>query len=531
MQALTSRPAAVAITGGLAVMAAVLGWFLVSASGKAEGVDLTTAELVPHDTTVYVALNTKLDSSEWIAAFDLLEKLGAEDPEEELINAAEEDGLVDWEDDVAPFLGGNAAFYMGDYDWSSGDAPNEFGVIVQAADAERAMEVVFEQLGGDEADEVEYEGQVYYYIPDPIDGDGYLARIGSHLVVTGSEAEMERVIDVAQGREPSLKDDAEFAALHDELTKNFIGFVYMDTEKLLSGALEAGLGVLFEDEDELWQWGSSKTASVISAKDGGFVFQAAGQTEPSPISPLLTAREESRFAQMVPADAAMFFSIYDVAGAWDGITDAWRDELDEIVRADGEFDSFDEAMDDAAAEIGVDEFEDFIGLFKGEAALAGWFPTADEDEGIFAGLVEVNDEARLREILEESDSIDILREETWGGVEVSIYEGDDEPGEEFAFAITDGYALLGDPEAVQMVLESDGDSLADTARYQDAKETLGMRLGSFGYFDLATLIETFSGDDFVTGEVFRAEALQALIFNLVEDGGFTRSAGAVTIGD
>jgi hypothetical protein len=342
---------------------------------------------------------------------------------------------------------------------------------------------------------------------------------------------MESVIDVAQGREPSLKDDAEFAALHDELTKSFLGFVYMDTEKLLSEALEGGLGVFVEDEDELWQWGSSKTASVVSAKDGGFVFQSAGQTETSPISPLLAAREESRFATIVPADAAMFFSIYDVAGAWGGIREAWGDEIDDAIRAEGEYDSLDEALDDAARDIGVDDFEEFIGLFDGEAAFAAWFPTADEDDGVFAGLVEVNDEARLRDILENSESIDILREETWGGVEVSVYEGDEDPGEEFAFAITEGYALLGDPQAVQMVLESDGDSLADSARYQSAKETLGMRLGSFGYFDLGTLIEVFSGDDVVTGEVFQADALQALIFNIVEDGGFTRSAGAVTIDD
>ena len=84
----------VAITAGLAAMTAVLGWFLVSASGRAQGVELTTAELVPQDSTVYVAFNTKLDSSEWIAAFDLVEKLGLEDPEDELIAAVEGEGGV-----------------------------------------------------------------------------------------------------------------------------------------------------------------------------------------------------------------------------------------------------------------------------------------------------------------------------------------------------------------------------------------------------------------------------------------------------
>ncbi|MEX0782096.1 MAG: DUF3352 domain-containing protein [Dehalococcoidia bacterium] len=530
MDVLSRRSGAVALTGGLAALAVVLGWFLVSASGRAQGVELTTAELVPQDSTIYVAVNTKLDSSEWIAAFDLVEKLGLDDPESELIDAVEGGGEVDWEDDVAPFLGGNAAFYMRDYDWS-GDPPEEFGVIVRAANAGRAMEVVFEQLGGGDPDEAEYEGQTYYFIPDPIDGDGYLARIGSHLVITATEAEMERVIDVAQGREPSLKDDSEFAALHDELTRNFIGFVYMDTEKLLGGALQSGLGVFVEDEDDLWQWGSSKTASVISAKDGGFVFQTAGQTEASPISPLLTARDESRFAGMVPADTAMLFSVYDVAGAWDGIIDAWGPYLDDAVAAEGEYDSYEEALDEAAAELGVENFEDFLELFDGEAALAAWFPTDDEDDGLFAFFAEVSDDARLREIIEGLDTIEVTGTETWGGVEVTLTEDEENPGEELAYTITDGYALFGDPEAVRRILEHEGDTLAGSGRYRSAKDTLGTRLGSFAYFDFPRIFTVFGGDEYVSEDELNMSALQALLFTMVEDGGFTRAAGAVTIDD
>ncbi len=525
-----NRRAAVAITGGLAAMTALLGWFLVSASGRAQGVDLTTAELVPGDTTVYVALNTKLDSSEWIAAFDLVEKLGVDDPQNELIDAVEGEGAIDWEQDVAPFLGGNAAFYLRDYDWSGG-APEEFGVIVRASDPARAMEVVFEQLGEEDPEPFDYEGQAYYYIPDPIDGDGYLARIGDHLVITATEAEMERVIDVAQGRAPSLKDDDEFTALHDELTKHFIGFVYMDTEKLLAGALESGLGVFVEDEDELWQWGSSKSGSVISAKDGGFVFQSAGATETSPISPLLVARTESRFANAVPADAAMFFSTYDIAGAWDGIREAWGDELDEIAATDGEYDSFDDAMNDAASELGLSDVNELVELFDGEAAFAAWFPTGDEDDGIFALLAEVRDEGRMREIIEGIESLEPAGEETWGGVDVTLVEDTEDPGETVAYAITAGYLLLGDSEAVQLILEAEGETLGESARFKSAQDTMGTSLGSFAYFDFQALFDVFVGDEYVTPDVFQADALQALMFTMVEDGGFTRFAGAVTIDD
>lgn len=530
MQMLANRRNALAVTVGLAVLTVALGWLLVSASGRAQGVDLTTAALAPEDSTVYVAINTRLDSSEWIAAFDLIENLGLEDPEDELIDAVESGGAVEWEDDVAPFLGGNAAFYMRDYDWS-GDAPEAFGVILKASNAGRAMEVIFEQLGGDDFEELDYEGQTYYFVPDPIDGDGYLARLGDHLVFTGNEDEMLRVIDVAQDRAPSLRDDPEFTALHDELTKNFIGFVYMDTEKLLTGALESGLGVFLEEDDELWQWGSGKSASVISAKGGGFVFQSAAQTETSPISPLMKAREESRFANMVPADAAMFFSVFDIAGAWNGIRDAWGDELDEIARTDGEYDSFDDALDDAASELGIEDVTELIELFNGEAALAAWFPASDEDEGLFAFLAEVRDELRLRDIIENIDSIDVTGEENWGGVAVTLFEDEDDPGEAIAYAITDRYLLLGDPGAVQMVLEADGDGLGESARFRGAQSTMGTSLGSFAYFDFQPLFEVFGGGEFFSDDEFQLDALQALMFTMVEQGGFTRFAGAVTIDD
>jgi hypothetical protein len=392
------------------------------------------------------------------------------------------------------------------------------------------MEVVFEQLGGDDTAEFTYEGQAYY-IPDPIDGDGYLARIGDHLVITATEAEMERVIDVAQGREPSLRDDAEFTALHDELTKNFIGFVYMDAEKLLGSALESGLGVFVDDEDELWQWGSSKTASVITAKDGGFAFQSASQTETSPLSPLLTAREESRFANMVPADAAMFFSVYDIGGAWDAIQESWGDYLNEAVASDGDYESFDEAMNDAASNLGIEDVNEVVQLLNGEAAFAAWFPTDDEDDGIIALLAEISDQARLREIIEGIPTFQATGEADWGGADVTLFVDEERPEEELAYAITDGYLVLGDPDAVQLVLEADGDTLGESARFKGAQDTLGTGLGSFGYFDFQRLFDVFGGDEYVGEDELQISALQALMFTMVEDGGFTRFAGAVTIDD
>ena len=528
MGSVASKPAAIAITVGLAAMAAVLGWFLISASGKAEGVELTSADFVPGDASIYVALNTKLDSSEWIAAFELVERLGVEDPQSELIDSIESGGDVDWDDDVAPFLGGNAAVYVRSYDFS-GNTPEEFGVIVRASDAARAMDVILEEIGEDDPEAFEYEGQEYLFIPDPIDGDGYLARIGDHLIFTANEDEMRRVIDVAQGREPSLKDNSEFAALHDELTKHFIGFVYVDAELLVGGLLQSGLGVFLDDPEELWKWGSSKSAMVMSAKDGGFVFQSAGKTQESPLSPLLKARDESRFSKLVPADTAMFFSIDVFAGGWEGIRTTWAAQFDEIVAAEGQYESLDDALAGGADELGIDSVEEVIDLLNGETAFAAWFPTDNEDDGLFALLAELRDENRMRQIIADLDDLEISGTETIDGVEVTL--GEDEDGEEFAYAITDGYLLVGNVGAVRNILKADGDSLAESDRFKDAKSTLDTRLGAFAYFDFPALFDVFGGDEFVSEDELDVRALGALLFTMVEDGGFTRFSGALTIED
>src|SRR3990170_3758525 len=80
------------LAGALALVGGVVAMAVVITSGRASGVDLTTANLVPADAGIYLAINTNLSSSQWVSAFDLLEQFGVEDPEEELRDAVEEEG-------------------------------------------------------------------------------------------------------------------------------------------------------------------------------------------------------------------------------------------------------------------------------------------------------------------------------------------------------------------------------------------------------------------------------------------------------
>ena len=73
------RPAEVGIGATVLVGVAVALVFFFSSS-SASGVNLTSAALVPADTALYVGINTDLESSQWVASFTLLERLGVDDP-------------------------------------------------------------------------------------------------------------------------------------------------------------------------------------------------------------------------------------------------------------------------------------------------------------------------------------------------------------------------------------------------------------------------------------------------------------------
>ncbi len=264
MSTLPRRQYGILVTVGLAVVAAAIGGAVLFTSSRASDVNLTTASLVPADAGIYAAFNTSLSSSQWAAAFKLVQRLGAEDPERQLRDGARDSG-VDWGKDVAPFLGGNAAVYLRGF--SIGNFSVQGAAIIRCKDAKRALEVVMEQSG------IDFEKESYSGI-DYFSGQGMLVgRIGDHLVLAMDPASMEEVIDVSRGKAPALAGVAEFKSLRDELTGNFLAFVYMDAGSLADGIF----GGDAELKDALRKSGAGGLAlkpgaAVIGAKGEGFEF-------------------------------------------------------------------------------------------------------------------------------------------------------------------------------------------------------------------------------------------------------------------
>lgn len=524
MASIASRRYGIGITVLLAVVAAAVGGFVLFQSGSAKGVDLTTANLVPQDAGVYFAINTDLGSSQWVAAFKLIEKLGQDKPEDELKNSVEDLGNLDWENDVAPLLGGNAAIYFKSF--SIRDFDVQGALILKCKDSEKALKVLRRQLPVDFSKAK--HGGIEYYRGE--DGGGYIARLGDHIVLAINEESLFDVMDVHAGKSKSLADADGFRKLRNDLTNNFLTFMYVSPEDF------AGKALLDDKEfqDALKAAGASDivfepVAWVFGAKTRGFEFQAASLGKSGSISPLVKARQ-SKLASVMPAEAAVFVSMANISQTWKEAITTARPQIDSAVKREGKFRNLDEALKDAGRQLGLRSIEDLINLFNGETAIGIWFPTKDDNDPEVVLIAEVSDVKKAEEVLSKVATSAQAKPRTSeiSGVKVTTVRGDD--GEDVSYAFKDGNLLLGTPGAIKAVLESKKGAIADNKAYKDTRSQIETKFGAFAYVDLKTVLRLASAG--IPAQLDEAEkALEGIFLNIVEQDGLVRFTGFLTIAD
>ncbi len=528
MSTLPRRQQGILITVALALVGAIVGGAILFTSGKASEVNLTSASLVPEDAAIYVGFNTDLSSSQWVAAFRLAKRLGAKDPEAELKDSVSIADL-DWEREVAPFLGGDAAFYFKSINIL--DANFEGGVILKAKDADRALEVLVNKAPAD-FKKKSYSG--VQYIADE-DGAMYAAVIGDHLAVATSEESLKEIIDVSKGKKGSLGAKQEFRDIRDDISKNFLGFWYIDSASLFEGSL-------FDDAEFRKALGSTTGDSftknpvggAITAADAGFAFQAASRSDSKSDWAGLKP-QTSKFAALVPANTMVFVSTSGVAQAWkDALTGENRKTIDEALRSqDSGPRSVDQALREAGEAVGLKSIEELIILLNGETAIAVWSRgtgKSDDADGVL--IADVRDEAEARTVLEKMVAASAKgkpTKQTIAGNEVTVWvDSTDRDAKPAAYVVTDGRLLVGTVAGLKAVLEGPADTLAESKAFQHALKAVPSALGSFLYVNMQEAL-TASGE-IVPGDFDAAtENLEGLIITLVEDKGLTRWSGALSV--
>jgi len=446
----------------VAVVAAVVLSFLLRDRGvpaPTDGIgDIPTAHLVPDDVALYVAISTDLDSPSWGGSDDA----GAEDALVQLRELLASEMNIDWDAEVAPFLDGAAVLFLSSLDTEAGEDPGG-AVIFRASDA-RAAEAVVLDRRSDGFEEREYRDVAYKVM----DEGGVLAVIGDHFVYAADEPTLHAIVDTHLGDTRALADADDFRRLRNALEGDALAFVYVHPGNLVgamgedrepSGPEDGGVEepdiLAIVGLDELF---AEPIGVVVKTDEDRLRVQAAMLGDPGPLVPLLRPRD-SRFAAMVPAETAVFVSVYDVAGVVDeafgdtGLAARLRDAVLESADEEGE--------------LGL--VEDVLSLFEGELALALW-PSEDGRGFVFVLLAEVDNEDYARELLQE-----LFAEPLRAG--------------EMALLVEDGIAAVGpSAAAIETVLDGAGASLASSGHFAATVAALEHELATFAYVDVTGLL-------------------------------------------
>ena len=514
----STRTRAIAGGAALVITAAVISAVVLVSSARAGGVELTSAEFVPADAGIYIALNTDLASKQWVNTFTLLARMGQEDAEDELRDAAF-DADLDWENDVAPFLGGNIGVYLRSFDVES--AAFEGGVIVRCADAEQALEV-FRRKSGADFTSASHEGTDYLRSED---AGLFVARVQDHLLLANEERSLFAMLDAQRGDQGRLGKDKQFNSLRGKIDDDFLGFVYVNAEHLAS-SLELD-DPAFRDALRQSQADGlvyEPAGMVLVASGDAFKTQLVSAGDSEGVSPLVEPRE-SRFAEMVPAETALFVSTAGLSQVWDEVMSKARKQIDDAIAQSGEYRNLDEALREGGQQIGLRSLEDLIRLFTSETSLALWFTSgADKPDGVLlAGVRDDNEARRVMQNIARSSNGGTTTERV-GDVDMTVWSTDDDT---LAYAVTDGYLAVGTRAAVRSTLEGRGPHLTESEAYRDAVAELPGKLGTFAYFDVPALIR--AGDPGIDELDEAQRALGGAMLNIVEQDDTMRLSGVLVV--
>jgi hypothetical protein len=287
------------------VLATGLAALTISACGGSD--DSGSSELAkyaPADAPVFVegAVQPEGDVASNIDA--LSEKIAGVNLGELIKDGINEDGEVDFDADVKPWLGENAGVFVNvdpaslgsdtdaatdfeDPSASLAEETDSYAMIVESTDTDAAQSFIDKQAESDGATDGEYEGFSYKVADD----DGSVVGIVDDYVVIGSsEAEFKAAVDASKGDNlagtdtfKNLSDHVEDGALLTAFSSNQPYLDAIEQEGADLGGLYSALGIDFEntgtvvslvpEADEISLKGYSNAGTDLSSGDPSAVIQ------------------------------------------------------------------------------------------------------------------------------------------------------------------------------------------------------------------------------------------------------------------
>jgi uncharacterized protein DUF3352 len=493
--ALAALISAVVIGGTVAVLA-------MSSSSNSKQEPFSALASAPRDVGFLMSINTDPASAQWIALSKRMKALNADEPIRESISQELESDGLRWDKDVVAVLGKEG--YVAVTDFSQLDKQKGAVAAFQLRDPGKARQnfLKIARSSAQNADETlieeDYQGVTITYAQEKFGSGrnrstrdfGAMAFPGKLAVIGLSRDDVKGVIDVIQGRSPSISQNSRFQEMRTRQKDDFLFWGYADLAPVWKLAADStrGLGGSATQADAALKEArdsADRLSFSFSARGQGLVVDA--QVLRSTGSPAdaghLSQQFDPALARQVPSDTILL-----VAGA-----NAHDQLFSSFQKAAANDRDFDQMLKQLESDIGFHFDGDLFALMNGEYGVAANF---GEGSGAapfsILGLINVSDAARV------SRSLDRLGGYLSREAGLAVPQPDrngvrrlSASGETVAWKTADKTLIAGYPDAAvqNFAPPAAGKALSDSPDWKRAMSALPAEKSYVTYLNVARLIQ------------------------------------------
>ena len=215
----------------------------VAGCGDDEQSASSATELVPAGAAVYGEATVKPEGDQKAAVDSILAKFPGGGQAGEKLKEAIEKGLeesdagITFKDDIEPWLGDEAAFFVSGLDVSGGA---QASALLVATEDEGKAEDALEKSAEGNVTRKDYNG--VEYLTDESEGDTNAGAVFDGYVVLGDEAGVKAAIDASKG-DSTLTDDEAFKKALGRASDDRLGFVYVNSSELVKAIPQSGVSL------------------------------------------------------------------------------------------------------------------------------------------------------------------------------------------------------------------------------------------------------------------------------------------------
>lgn len=427
----------------IGVFALTMSGIAISAqpSSRAQAAPPVSAQYVPAEAVLYLALDTHILSAQWVQAAILSDRLGGpSEPErftETLLEGQFEDGF---DLDITPFIGGEVAMVMlgagslfdstdpeqalNDPGESAEEVIDGIVIVSVPSDIEAAQAELQRALDGLAADRgtavetITHGDATIVFLPGDTVSDApgvAFVRIGDALAMSTSTANLEPFIDLDGGEGNAISDVPGFEAAHSAMPDERVAFGFLNGPAIVADSLSLDT---FGTAVEAFVPGGSHavTGFAISSEADGFLVDT--RTVSADGEPIRTFGEhlDSNLIGNLPAETQIAISGSDFASTrlLDGalsivfaLLGGIFSQMTEPGAVDATPEPMPETLEEAAAAgyelansfLGVDIKGGFVDLMDGEFLFGVWNTGGGTSDPSVGFVSETSDPATMDQTL------------------------------------------------------------------------------------------------------------------------------------